>query len=146
MSRSAGARGGAANEAGSLHRGGVAAYVAAHGLVGQGLVAAGYQACAPVPVALRFETGDEVDDIRCELSDGAVLLLQAKRSCGADRHLTATVKQWTSQLPHLSAGDRIGLATRTARGAVRDLGGRWSEDGLLMVATTPVRRRKRWMF
>jgi hypothetical protein len=30
-------------------------------------------------VSLAFETGDEVDDIRCGLADGTALLLQAKR-------------------------------------------------------------------
>ena len=44
-----GSRGGQANEAGSLFRSGVAAYLAVHGLVGRGVEAAGYPATGPAP-------------------------------------------------------------------------------------------------
>ena len=59
---SPGSRGGQANEAGSLYRSGVAAYLAAHGLAGRGVEAAGYPENGPPPVSLAFETGDGVDD------------------------------------------------------------------------------------
>jgi len=72
-SGAAGSRGGRANEAGSLYRSGVAAYLAAHGLVGRGVEAAGYPEGGPAPVTLSFETGDAVDDIRCGLADGTTL-------------------------------------------------------------------------
>ena len=114
--------GGRANEAGSLHRSGVAAYLAAHGLAGRGVEAADYPANGPAPVALSFETGEAVDDIRCVLADGTVLRLQAKRACGADRHLTATVSQWARQADGLQRGDKIGLATADPRGSVMHLG------------------------
>ena len=84
----AGSSGGRGNEGGSLHRSGVAAYLAAHGLVGRGLEAAGNSEDGPPPTAISFETGEAVDDLRCELRDGTALLLQAKRTCGANRFLT----------------------------------------------------------
>ena len=121
-SGAAGSRGGRANEAGSLYRSGVAAYLAAHGLVGRGVEAAGYPEGGPAPVTLLFETGDAVDDIRCGLADGTVLWLQAKRACGADAQLEATAAQWVGQVGSLRDGDKIGLATAEPKGPVRDLG------------------------
>jgi len=73
-------------------------------------------------VALSFETGEAVDDIRCVLADGTVLRLQAKRACGADEHLAATVVQWMGQVGDLRQGDKVGLATAEPKGVVRDLG------------------------
>jgi hypothetical protein len=111
-----------ANEAGSLYRSGVAAYLAAHGLVGRGVEAAGYPEGGPAPVTLSFETGDAVDDIRCGLADGTTLWLQAKRACGADAQLRATAAQWVGQVGSLGEGDKIGLATAEPKGPVRNLG------------------------
>jgi hypothetical protein len=121
-SGSAGSRRGRANEAGSLYRSGVAAYLAAHGLVGRGVEAAGYLEGGSAPVALSFETGDAVDDIRCELADGTTLWLQAKRACGPDAQLKATAAQWVGQVGSLREGDKIGLATAEPKGSVRNLG------------------------
>ena len=59
--------GGQANEAGSLYRAGVAAYLAAHGLAGAAVEAAGYVEGGPYPVSMTLESGDAVDDIRCKL-------------------------------------------------------------------------------
>ena len=115
-------QGGRANEAGSLHRSGVAAYLAAHGLAGRGVEAADDLTGGAAPVALSFETGDAVDDIRCELSDDTVLRLQAKRACGADDQLAATVSQWAGQAGKLQGGHKIGLATAEPKGPVKDLG------------------------
>lgn len=117
----AASHGGQGNEAGSLHRRGVAAYLAAHGLAGRGVEAAGFLETGPVPVRLSFETGEAVDDIQCELSDGAVLRLQAKLECGNDRHLAATVAQWVRQAENLRPGDMMGLATGRPKGPVREL-------------------------
>ncbi len=75
--RHSASRGGQANEAGSLHRSGIAAYLAAYGLAGHGVEAAGYPASGPTPVTLSFETEEVVDDIRCGLADETALLLQA---------------------------------------------------------------------
>ena len=115
-------RGGRANEAGSLYRSGVAAYLAAHGLAGRGVEAAGYPEAGPAPVSLAFETGDAVDDMRCDLADGTTLWLQAKRACGADAQLKATVAQWVGQVDQLQPGDKVGLATAEPKGDVRRLG------------------------
>lgn len=122
VGRSAGSSGGQANEGGSLYRSGVAAYLAAHGLKGRGVEAAGYSEAGPAPVALLFETSEAVDDIRCELADGSAIVLQAKRACGADEQLQKTVSQWVRYLPDLKTGDRMGLATAHPRGSVRALG------------------------
>jgi hypothetical protein len=121
-SRTAASRGGRANEAGSLYRSGIAAYLAAHGLTGRGVEAAGYPETGPAPVTLSFETGDAVDDIRCGLADGTALWLQAKRACGADAQLRATAVQWVGQAESLGEADRVGLATAEPRGPVRNLG------------------------
>ena len=121
-SETAASRGGRANEAGSLYRSGVAAYLAAHGLVGRGVEAAGYPESGPAPVTVSFETGDAVDDIRCGLADGTTLRLQAKRACGADAQLKATAEQWVGQVGSLREGDKIGLATAEPKGSVRNLG------------------------
>ncbi len=118
----AASHGGQGNEAGSLYRRGVAAYLAAHGLAGRGVEAAGFPETGPAPVRLSFETGEAVDDIRCELSDGTVLRVQAKLECGNDRHLAATVAQWVRQADSLRPGDMIGLATSRPKGPVRELG------------------------
>jgi hypothetical protein len=120
--RPSASRGGQANEAGSLHRSGIAAYLAAHGLASRGVEAAGYPESGPAPVALAFETGEAVDDIRCELANETVLRLQAKRACGANEHLKATVSQWAQQVDGLQPGDMIGLATAEPEGPVKDLG------------------------
>jgi hypothetical protein len=119
--RPEGSRGGQANEAGSLYRSGVAAYLAAYGLAGRGMEAADYPAGGTAPVRLEFETAQAVDDIRCGMSDGTVLDLQAKRVCGVDANLRATVGQWAAQTDRLGPGDKIGLATAEPKDAVRDL-------------------------
>lgn len=114
--------GGRANEAGSVFRAGVAAYLAVHGLAGRGVEAAGYPESGPAPVRLSFESGEAVDDIRCELTDGTVLRFQAKRVCGDDRNLAAAVTQWIGQIDDLRPGDMLGLATAEPKGPVRVLG------------------------
>jgi hypothetical protein len=111
--------GGRANEAGSLHRSGVAAYLAAHGMAGRGVEAAGYPADGPAPVALAFETAEAVDDLRCVLTDGTTLDLQAKRASGADGHLASTVAQWAAHAGQLGPADKIGLDTAEPKGRLR---------------------------
>jgi hypothetical protein len=73
-------------------------------------------------MALLFETSEAVDDIRCELADGTAIVLQVKRTCGADEQLQRTVSQWAGHLPDLKTRDRMGLATANPRGPVRVLG------------------------
>jgi hypothetical protein len=114
--------GGQANEAGSLHRAGVAAYLGAHGLVGAAVEAAGYVEGGPYPVSLTLESDDAIDDIRCGLSDGTQLFVQAKRECGLDQQFRSTVTQWAAQVHALRDGDRMALATARVKGKVRALG------------------------
>jgi hypothetical protein len=135
-------RGGQANEAGSLHRSGVAAYLAAHGLADRAVEAADYPEGGPAPVTLAFETGQAVDDIRCGLADGTALDLQAKRACGADKHLTATVAQWAAQAGQLRPGDKIGLATAEPKGPVRHLGAALRRRRRQVPGTFPAREAR----
>jgi hypothetical protein len=114
--------GGQANEAGSLHRAGVAAYLAAHGLAGAAVEAAGYVEGGPYPVSMTLESGDAVDDIRCELSDETRLFTQAKRECGLDDQFRSTVTQWVAQVQALGDGDRLALVTGKPKGKIRALG------------------------
>ena len=117
-----GSRAGQANEAGSVHRRGVAAYLAAHGLASWGLPAAGHAVNGPSPIGLEFETDQPTDDINCILSDGSRLFVSAKRACGNDRHLKNTVEHWVAQAATLNDGDRLVLATAQPKGIVKYLG------------------------
>lgn len=116
-----GAAGGKAGETGSLHRSGVAAYLAAHGLAGQPISEAGYLPGGPTPIALSFETHEAVDDICCTMTDRSRLLIQAKRACGVDKDFRTTVAQWTDHIPNLQSGDRIALATAEPSGSIKHL-------------------------
>ena len=115
-------RAGVANEAGSLHRRAVAAYLAVYGLLGQGIPAAGHQDRGPFPVGLEFETDEPTDDITCRLSDGSAMYVSAKRACGNDRDLRSTVLQWAAQALVLGENDLLVLAVAEPRGIVRHLG------------------------
>lgn len=85
---------GQAAAVGFSHGEAVAAYLAVQGITGEPLHALELDATV---ISLALETADQVDDLRCELSDGSVLLLQAKRECGADDQLRSTVSQWVAQ-------------------------------------------------
>ena len=114
--------GGRANEAGSLHRSGFAAVLAAYALRGLPLpFLDDGTAESRTVTSLQFETSDAVDDIRCVMKDGSYTAFQAKRSCGNDHSLASTVRQWEQQANTLRNGDRIGLVVRNPRGPVRDL-------------------------
>lgn len=115
-------RAGVANEAGSVHRRGVAAYLAVYGLLGQGVSAAGFPDGGPFPVRIDFETDEPTDDIACGLSDGSAMFVSAKRVCGDDRALKATVTQWVAQALTLGENDLVVLAVAEPRGVVRHLG------------------------
>lgn len=113
--------GGRANEAGSLHRSGFAALLAAYGLRGLPLPFFGSDGSGPIVASLQFETADAVDDIRCNFTDGSYVVFQAKRSCGNGKHLAATVNQWVGQLESLGPSDKMGLVVRNAKGPVKHL-------------------------
>ncbi|MGN3958317.1 NACHT domain-containing protein [Streptomyces sp. WAC8370] len=113
--------GGRGNEAGSLHRSGFAALLASYGLRGVPLPFFVGDGLNPKVKGLQFETEDAVDDIRCTMTDGTYVVFQAKRTCGSDKHLTATIDQWARQMAHLGPNDRMGLVVRNAKGPVRSL-------------------------
>ncbi|MER7404294.1 NACHT domain-containing protein [Streptomyces sp. NPDC000070] len=113
--------GGRANELGSLHRSGFAALLASYGLRGIALPYFDEENGRAFVKALQFETADHVDDVCCVMTDGTKALFQAKRSCGADTHLTSTVEQWVSQADHIEEGMRICLVVREMKGVVKDL-------------------------
>ncbi|MFD9970581.1 NACHT domain-containing protein [Streptomyces sp. NPDC059011] len=113
--------GGRGNEAGSLHRSGFAALLAAYGLRGVPLPFFAADGLTPKVESLQFETEDAVDDIRCTMTGGSYVVFQAKRTCGNDKHLSATVEQWVRQLVDLRSSDRMGLVVRNAKGPVRAL-------------------------
>lgn len=115
-------RAGQANEAGSVHRRGVAVYLAVHGLASRGLPAAGHAADGPFPTRLEFETDQPTDDVNCLLSDSSRMYVSAKRICGNDRHLENTVEQWVAQAAKLNDRDQLVLATAQPKGIVKDLG------------------------
>ncbi|GGN16331.1 hypothetical protein GCM10011578_044750 [Streptomyces fuscichromogenes] len=71
--------------------------------------------------SLQFETEDAVDDIRCNMADGSYAVIQAKRTCGNDKHLVATVDQWVRQLSSLGDGDRIAIVVRNPKGPIKHL-------------------------
>src|SRR4051794_22760005 len=71
--------GGVGNEAGSVHRRGVAMLLAVYGLVGRELPAV-EGAAGPVPDRLEFETDQPTDDLTCVAKNGVRMLISAKRS------------------------------------------------------------------
>jgi len=87
---SAGALGGARNEAGSGHRAGIAALIIAYGLLEERVP--WFKSTAP-PVRLRLEADDRVDDIVVTLGDGSRVFIQAKQA-GSKEDLDDAVHQW----------------------------------------------------
>jgi hypothetical protein len=114
-------RGGQGNEAGSVYRRGIGAILATHGLREKGIAALEMPDSGAYPEAIAFETLDAVDDIRCELSDGTCLYLQAKRTYGKDKTFKSAVEQWIAMLERLRDGDRLVIVSADARGDVAAL-------------------------
>jgi hypothetical protein len=104
-----------------VYRRGVGAILATYGLRGMGIAELEMPAAGPHPVAIAFETTDDVDDVRCTLSDGARLYLQAKRTYGDDKTFGAAVAQWMAMLDGLRDGDRLVIVSAEARGRVEAL-------------------------
>jgi len=121
---SRGAIGGSANERGSEVRAGIAAWAMAHAARGRPLPR--LAAMTGVPVAVRCETDEAVDDLAIVLSGDARLLVQSKASLdfrGRKRSpLAAAVKQVTTQLANgLGPLDHLVIATDKASGPIHDL-------------------------
>lgn len=107
--------GGSANELGSRHRAGVAAYLAIHGLVDRPLLGRP----GAVPVALSLEAAEAVDDIVCRMLDETSWFLQSKRTAGNSPALRAAARQWALQ--NLADGDRVALVARRLQGILDGL-------------------------
>lgn len=107
--------GGSANELGSLHRSGVAAVLAVHGLSGSPIDGVPGR----VPTALALETRDAVDDIVATMVDGSRWFIQAKRSASG-KQLQSAFRQWASQT--IDQGDLLIIAVRRATGMLRSAG------------------------
>jgi hypothetical protein len=88
-----GAIGGVANESGSNHRSIGAALIAAYGLNGKSIAWLGADAW---PARIGLETDHAVDDIEVILSDGRVVHVQAKRSCGLGPAFKKSAAQWAA--------------------------------------------------
>lgn len=108
-----GSTGGAANELGSLHRSGAAAFLAVHGMLGQAIEGRP----GKIPTRIYLEASEEVDDIVVQMVDGAKWYLQCKRSAGVDSAFRATIAQWRHQ--SYAPGDRLGMVASEFRGDLR---------------------------
>lgn len=115
VAKGRGSAGGAANEAGSLHRAGVAAVLAVYGLLETALP---YME-GGIPSEIQLETLDATDDIVCTLLDESKWFIQAKRSVGVDGQLRSTIKQWSKQ--PVNNSDRLVLAGAELKGHLRAL-------------------------
>lgn len=132
--------GGAGGEAGSIHRSGVAAFVAAHALAGEPLLSLELPRERSVPVSLALEADSHVDDLVVTLPEDARCYVQAKVSIPFGSSTEGTfaedvVRQWVSQFRGGldPARDRlavaVGQATQTLMN-LRDALGRLRRSGL----------------
>ena len=121
--RRRGPAGGRANEAGSAHRAGLAAYLAAHGLADT-TVRIGDGVEPGVPRWLWFETSSAVDDLRCYFDTDYTWDVQAKRQCVWGEKFAEVVQQWVTGARNgqLSDHDRFVLASSQVSRPLRDLG------------------------
>lgn len=122
MSRAAsrGAIGGAAAEAGSDYRAGVAAWVVVHGLRGRALPGLDLPEQDVIPISLVVESDHAVDDLEIGLSGGSRALAQAKLRC-TPGVLDDVVAQWAQAAETLNPRDRVVLATGEFTGSTRAL-------------------------
>jgi hypothetical protein len=131
-----GALGGAANEVGSLHRGGVAALIAVHGLRGEPVP---WLASGASPSRILLEADVHVDDILVDLEDGTRALIQAKASSGTGKPFEDTVAQWCRAIVSGQCGDSDQLVmivanpTQTLRRLARVLD--WRREGVSVAAS-----------
>lgn len=105
--------GGAANELGSLHRSGAAAFLAVHGMLGKAVEGRP----GAIPARISLEASESVDDIVVQMVDGSTWYLQCKRTAGVNGALRSALAQWCRQV--YVPGDRLGLVARQFRGDLR---------------------------
>lgn len=110
-----GLRGGAANEAGSLHRAGVAAFLASAALTDQPV--GGRDASSGIPIEIALETDSPTDDIEVVFRDGSKWFVQAKRRGRMGAPLSGTLRQWNEQ--PLESIDELVLASATLSAPLR---------------------------
>ncbi|MDQ3913805.1 MAG: hypothetical protein M3285_02765 [Actinomycetota bacterium] len=118
-----GAAGGRANEGGSVHRAGVAAYLAAHALTGLS-VSLGHERSPGPPEFLWLESSGAIDDLWCGFGR-ARWEVQAKRRCNWDTVcFSKVVAQWVSAVRSGEYGenDKLVLAAGRVSGPLRILG------------------------
>ena len=95
-------KGGAANWSGSEHERGTAAYLACHCLAREAVTQFDLPDDASVPLKLRLQADEPVDDIVCELSGGGRAFLQARTSLDFTNRrstgIVSVVNQWLAQV------------------------------------------------
>ncbi|WP_405967703.1 NACHT domain-containing protein [Streptomyces sp. NBC_00015] len=115
-----GALGGAANEAGAVHRAGIAALVTVHGLRGEGVP---WLASDTPPVQIHLEADTAVDDIVVRFADGSRAFIQAKASSDLGAPFKSAVAQWCDAVKagHCNNGDQLLLIVAEPAGTLRNI-------------------------
>ena len=111
--------GGAANEQGSQFRASIAAWVMAHAAVGRALPLSSLRQERAIPIAVRMETDNAIDDIEVQFVQGNRALIQVKRtltlSSNPESSFGKAVAQWVRQAEEgLRVDDRILLVCNHA--------------------------------
>ncbi len=124
MAASRGGIGGAADDAGTEYKRGVAAFAVAYGLAGAKLPLNCFPNDERQVAAVDAETDDPVDDVRVTLASGRVAFIQAKHTLKKGRPLNEAVAQWVVAA---RAGldrdtDRLVIASENLSGPMKDLG------------------------
>jgi hypothetical protein len=106
----------------------VAAWAAAHGLVGRPLQLIEVSSEFGIPSSIYLETSDDLDDIRIEFTSGAQVQIQAKHTvtlAPSSKPMRASIRQWRAAIsrPTLDASTtRLVLATSRGSDGIRALG------------------------
>lgn len=125
---SPGSLGGAVNWAGNDHERAVAAFLAAHLLAQRPVNSFDLPRAASVPLKLRLQADEPVDDIVCDLSGGGRAYLQAKtrldHSKASDRSFSSVAGQWqrlAGQRTLKPSKDRLLAVAETTSETIRTL-------------------------
>ncbi|MFF7130820.1 NACHT domain-containing protein [Streptomyces sp. NPDC008196] len=112
--------GGAANEVGAMHRAGVAALVAVHGLRGENVP---WLASDSPPVQIDLESDFSVDDILVRFADGSKAFIQAKVSSDLGAPFKSAVSQWCEAVKkeECNDGDQLLLVVAEPSGTLKKL-------------------------
>ena len=125
---SAGSLGGAANWAGNDHERAVAAFLAAHLLAQRPVKSFDMPPRASVPLTLRLQADEPVDDIVCGLSGGGSAYLQVKTRLDhgsvSNRSFSSVAGQWkrlAAERTLKPSKDRLMAVAETTSDAIRTL-------------------------